>query len=150
MRPVLLGMCNPLSGDPEHALYPHPEGCTGHRVYAMLREVSPDVTRQSYLRGFDRRNLVAVRAWSMTAGRTFAAALKASLEPACEVAVLGAATWSALRLPRTEWLGRYDDYEYCVTWYRVPHPSGLNRWYNDAGNRLAAARLLLRVMESGS
>lgn len=34
-KPLIVGMNNPLSATPEHALYPWPRGCAGHRLYEM-------------------------------------------------------------------------------------------------------------------
>ena len=58
--------------------------------------------------------------------------------------LLGRKVCSAFELESPEWLG----------WYRsaihgrmiaVPHPSGLNRWYNDSENVQRATRLLSAV-----
>jgi hypothetical protein len=57
-RPVLVGMNNPVSSDPAHALFPHPPGCTGYRLWEMLKTRIPHVTRREYLDAFDRRNVV--------------------------------------------------------------------------------------------
>jgi len=40
MKPILLGMNNPLSDDQAHALYPVPDGCTGARAH-KARPVRP-------------------------------------------------------------------------------------------------------------
>lgn len=34
-----------------------------------------------------------------------------------------------------------------ATIYLIPHPSGLNRWYNDADNRSRVARVLKRIWD---
>ena len=141
--PVRLGMNNPLASDPDDALVCWPEGCTGHRVYEMLRAMRPALDEDAYLAMFDRRNLLPGREWSDRAAREAGLELRAHLSGL--VAVLGAKTWAALGLPRREWLGhaRFGG----AWWYRVPHPSGLNQWYNDATNRRAAAALLLQLAD---
>lgn len=150
MRTILLGMNNPLSGDPDHALYPSPAGCTGYRIYEMLREGDGSVSVSKYLRVFDRRNLVAGRAWSPRAGREAGAALRAELRGAT-ILVLGAQTWRSLRFEKRPEPGHEDAvFELCGcgvsnTWHYLPHPSGLNRWYNDPANRAVAVRALTRL-----
>lgn len=142
-RPVLLGMDNPLSSAPEHALYPHPPGCTGWRLYDMLRERLPGVTRGQYLRAFDRRNLCEEK-WSIRAARDRGRWLTRELQGR-EVVVLGAQPRSALGLP--ELLIEPQDRD-GVTWRQIPHPSGRNLWYNDPGHRQMVAVLLEQLFKS--
>lgn len=148
MRPILLGMNNPLSDDARHALFPAPEGCTGHRVWKMLREFDESVSMKRYLEMFDRRNLVSGRAWSLAAARDAATLLHGELENyggadrAPDVIVLGGQTWRALGLERrTNILHSHGLLS--ATFWRIPHPSGRNLWYNEERNRRAAARLML-------
>lgn len=54
---MLVGMQNPWSTDPRHALFPAPPGCTGERLWRALEDVGGH-TRGDYLRAFERRNLV--------------------------------------------------------------------------------------------
>lgn len=144
-RPILLGMNNPLSSEPEHALYPLPPGCTGARIYEMLSEIETTLQRHEYLRMFDRRNLVSGRAWSMGVAREEAEKLHQEVgQYPRTVIVLGAQTWKALGFPQTDWLREHADLFNC-SWWRVPHPSGLNPWYNDMRQRRRAARLMLRL-----
>lgn len=58
--------------------------------------------------------------------------------------LLGVKVCNAFGIERPEWL----------EWYRsalwgpmiaVPHPSGLNRWYNDPDNRTAATEVISQV-----
>jgi hypothetical protein len=145
-RPILLGMNNPLSTDTEHALYPLPEGCTGHRIFCMINEILPasgEISMRQYLEMFDRRNLLSVREWRARDARAAAIGFLAGLRRRA-VIVLGQPTWSALGLSPTTGLLRSDAYFESEFW-RVPHPSGLNRWFNETRNRRAAARLMLRL-----
>lgn len=137
-RPVLLGMNNPLSSDPEHALYPHPPGCTGWRLWDMLQERVPGVTRGQYLRAFDRRNLVDGRSWSREQARTRAESLVLEMRGR-EVVVLGEDPRSALGLPK---LLIEPQELWGATWRQIPHPSGRNLWYNEPEHRLMVAVLL--------
>lgn len=143
-RPVLLGMSNPYDRRPQLALYPVPSASSGGRLCAMMLAVDPDVTRAAYIRAFDRRNLLT-GTWSDAAaeeaGRWARQALMGRI-----VVVLGRRVWDALDLPRQHpdvlpWCDRHD-----TTWRRLPHPSGMNRWYNSAENRLVAGLLLRELI----
>lgn len=74
-----------------------------------------------------------------------------------ELVLLGKNVASAFGMTRVEWLKRYDitigdgDEPPFVT-IRVsvvPHPSGVNRWWNDPKNRRAAGTYLRRVAKRG-
>lgn len=161
MRPVLLAMNNPLSSDPEHALYPWPEGCTGHRLWMMLTTYAIEwhsvaLSQHDYLRAFERRNLLSRREWSARDARAAATELTPLLYLR-RVVVLGASTAKALELRRREWgawttatdcdPGLFGNvkvvqlpksFDYCV----LPHPSGRCREYNDPAMRELAGRTL--------
>jgi hypothetical protein len=133
-------MNNPISSAPEHALYPHPPGCTGHRILGLLQSRLPDVTRAQYLQAFDRRNLLSSRVWNrgqaMEAGLNFVREMR---DTGATVVVLGAQTRDALRLRHELVL---PIVEHGVTWRQLPHPSGRNLWYNDPECAALAAMLL--------
>lgn len=149
-RPVIVGMNNPLSRDPEHALYPYPPRCTGHRLYEMMREYGGDgMSRARYLGTFERRNVLVGEEWSLRRAREAAPELRRLLAGRT-VVYLGQQVLAALELPRVEpltWQSGDLINEGPARWCLVPHPSGLNRWYNDESNRAAAARLLLSLCE---
>lgn len=136
-------MNNPLSQEPEHALFPYPPGCTGWRLYDMLQEACPGVLKHQYLATFDRRNLV-VGDWSVRAARLGARAMYASL---CgrEVVVLGNGPRDAFGLKP---LLLHPQLIAGITWRQLPHPSGRNLWYNDRANRALAAALLAELYNS--
>jgi len=143
-RPVLLGMNNPVSSDPAHALYPHPPGCAGHRLWGMLNEAMPSgeqVSRSQYLRAFDRRNLVAGKTWSQAEARAGAGELTRELRGRV-VVVLGQQPRQALGLPLHL---IHPIVHEGVTWRQVPHPSGRNHYYNDATNRRVVGELLAEL-----
>lgn len=158
-RPVLIGMNNPISSDPEHALYPWPEGCTGHRIYRMICDASaargaPEPTDEQYLSAFDRRNLIGGRSWPTGAGsakiKQAAAGVIAQSLMGGErrVVLLGAEVRRAFGLV-SEPLG--CERTRAGFWiYALPHPSGLCRWYNELGNRARAAELLRSLYAEGS
>ncbi len=136
MRPILVGMNNPQGNTP---LVPYPKGCTGYRIWEMLNEKT-GCYRIDYMNSFERINLVSLPAWCARQARANAEAIRAILEGRTAV-LLGRAVPAALGLGQTPWmvsgwLGKGGVY------YSVPHPSGLNRWYNTATNRDEVASLL--------
>lgn len=97
MKPVLLGMCNPHSDDPAMALWPKPEGATGHRILQMMREAASSVTVAEYLAGFDRRNLLPTKRWDKEAAHRTGPKVREQLEGRT-VVVFGREVWNALGL----------------------------------------------------
>lgn len=148
MKPLLLGMNNPISDEPEFDLYPYPEGSAGHRLWRMM----PEGTRRAeYLGAFDRLNLLRARQWRQADARAAAKVLLPSLDGRF-VVVLGAQVRDALGLPKVEWLSEQAYHvpgEYAFTWVAFPHPSGRNRWLNDARNHARARSVLATIMRSG-
>lgn len=71
-RPVIVGMNNPLSVEPQYVLYPAPEGCAGWRLWRMLNEAC-GASRRQY--GFERVNLLT-GAWSIPRARSAAPDLR--------------------------------------------------------------------------
>ena len=137
MRPLLVGMNNPVSVDPRHALYPVPRGCTGHRLWLVLNELDgTSVSR--YLRLFERVNLVQGR-WNAVTARARAQELRPTMSGRSSV-LLGREVWGAFHLPRVEACASVDLHDAVV--YFVPHPSGRNLWYNDGDNRRRVGELL--------
>lgn len=138
-KTILLGMNNPLSADPSHALYPYPPGCTGNRIYAMIRERVPGLTEDQYLEAFDRRNMLVGEDWNLTAARLAAPKIWESARGR-RIIMLGAAVADAMRVRNRAPLYWHDhaDVQYAL----VPHPSGRNRWYNEGDQRSAASRFL--------
>lgn len=145
MKPVLIAMNNPHSDDPRHALYPAPQGTAGYRLWQMLAEVRPGVTRVSYRDAFDRRNLVLDRVWDSASARGAAALL--DFPPGTVVVVLGDEVRRALGLrpclihPTAD-LGLEGVYT-----RQLPHPSGRCRWYNHPTHRLLAGLLLAELYD---
>lgn len=144
-RPVLLGMNNPLSDRPEHALYPVPDGCTGHRLWTMLNERT-GATKTQYLRAFDRRNLI-IGDWDPGEARLLGAEFVAKSDTVGRVVVvLGEGPRRALGLRKQ----LITPITLNGTIYRqIPHPSGRCRFYNDPVCRAVAALLLEELYETG-
>ncbi len=143
-KPVLLGMNNPLSSRPEHALYPEPVGCTGYNLWKLLH-TRTGASPGEYLEAFDRRNLLSARVWRKP-DATKAAQYWTQMLQGREVVVLGAEPRDALRLPvllvHPQEIGG-------VTWRQLPHPSGRNLWYNVPGNREVAELLMEELYMKG-
>ncbi len=157
-RPLLVGLHNPLSPEPEFALYPLPEHGTGGRILELLR---PDLTRREYLRAFDRVNLLEHD--ERVGGKGYAARLRRARIRLFEhvyagrhetLVLFGADVWRAVnhgaRSVRPSWL-RWDTFTIVgeislrVRFLTLPHPSGRNLWYNEPANRAAAGRALRRL-----
>jgi hypothetical protein len=140
MRPVLIGMNNPVSSKPEHALVPYPPGCTGSRLLEMLKTRIPEVTRHQYLERFDRRNLVPHKVWDGLLAAKHADELFLSFfGTGRTIVLLGADTVKAFNIPR---LLIHPQTIGGATWRQIPHPSGRNLWFNDEANRDLVACLL--------
>jgi len=151
-RTVLIGMNNPHSADPVHALAPYPQGVAGQRLHDMLAAVRPETFRGTYMRGFDRRNVLVGRDWSLRAAQEVAPALWSSLDGR-RVVLLGQAVLTAFRLPATMPLvwqrpeGSLMASPGPAQWCLVPHASGLNRWYNEEINRVLTGLRLEEELE---
>lgn len=148
-RPVLIGMNNPLSSDPRYALAPYPSRVAGHRLWQMLNEVS-GVGRAQYMRAFDRRNVLSSRTWDVHEARRESDGLLETLAGR-KVCILGRDTLNALYLrgtvPPLQW---HHDGTYDLMWCYIPHPSGLNLWYNDDLHRIAVGLRLEQLYEEST
>lgn len=144
-RPVLLGMNNPLSDDPRHALAPYPERSTGHRLWAMLNQQC-GAGRSEYMAAFDRREASERKLWRPEDAKKNAPALIKSLAGR-EVVVLGHSVKDALEL----WalgIGK-PLVAHGVLWRFMLHPSGRSPAYNQPEVRLYAMLLLEELYERG-
>lgn len=145
-KPILCGMNNPLSREPGYELYPLPAGCTGHRLYSMLNERLPSVTRRDYLDTFDRRNLVCGQVFSRALARQEAERMFAELWGSRRtVVLLGQDVVRAFGHPRL--LVEPQEIGGC-TWRQVPHPSGRNLWFNKPEHRKMVGTLLEELYAS--
>lgn len=141
MRPLIVGMNNPISSRPEYALYPWPRGCAGNRLFEMLRDVLPSATMHEYVKRFERVNLVSGR-WHRATARSAARALRPSLT-ARSVVLLGREVAEAFEISPSYPSGTPAPDG--AIFYLMPHPSGRNRQYNDPEVRHAAGCVLARL-----
>lgn len=141
MKPVLIGIHNPVSTQPGYELYPLPVGCTGHRIWQMLAGFDPGITQRGYRDTFDRRNL-CVGVISKRAAREAAERIRAELYGSGRsVVLLGRDVQNAFGVQPSAPAAAQTTVER-ITWYQVPHPSGRNHWYNDPENRRLVSGLL--------
>lgn len=139
-RAVLLGMNNPLwPDDPEKALWPHPSGCTGHRLWQFLSMRVP-VTREQYLDAFERVNMVLGPVWQRRLAEEAAPRLIKRFQGR-HVLALGQEVARALDIPPDAprmlpfpWEG--------MTVRLIPHPSARSLWYNLEANKVALGMIL--------
>jgi hypothetical protein len=135
---TLVGEANPLSDDQRHALLPLPAGCAGDRLRRLA-----GMSRIEYLRTFQRVNLCG-RRWDPREARRRAGELRS--DP-CTLVLLGRRVARAFDVDgpflTTVTAG-------LCTLHLLPHPSGLNRWWNDPGNAALAREFLAEVVLSGS
>lgn len=110
----------------------------------MLDDVHP-TPRALYMRRTERYNVLNARAWDPVAARDVSEDLWSRLEDRT-VLVLGQEVRRVLWLPESEPLVWRSDRG--VRWCMVPHPSGLNRWYNEQLNRLAVGLRLEELVYS--
>lgn len=148
-RPVLVGLDNPLSDDPELALFTHPEGGTGYRLWRMMQEVDYDFTEWMYLRGFERRNLSPHPCTrSVATKQRLWERLERELQLR-KIVLLGAEVRDAAGIPDSPAMSfsKSPSRRSEVAW--VPHPSGRNRFYSVAANRITVGRFLLSLVQHG-
>jgi hypothetical protein len=122
MKPLLVGMHNPISSVDAHALYPLPDGCTGNRIWHMIN-LHRKMTHSEYIDAYDRCNLVCGKIWSARAARVAVPALLERIKGR-RVVLFGDELRTLLKLedlplrPQMAWEAEL----FCA-----PHPSGRNR-----------------------
>ena len=124
-KPLLVGESNPYGSDPHFALYPLPEGGSGHRLCRRIL----GMRCADYLRAFDRANLCAGD-WSEAYAKKSA---RAVLSEIGRVILLGSKVcraFSASFIPFATTDVAYSPSS-VVTALILPHPSGRSRIWND-------------------
>ena len=125
-EPVLVGETTPYSQNPFYALYNRPSNSAGGRLQRLVLGLPP----WNYLE-IKRRNLCTGR-WGMARARNAAATLQQLFPfPGHKLVLLGANVCAAFNLVFTPFsTAEREDWEYYVI---LPHPSGLNRLWNEPG-----------------
>jgi hypothetical protein len=133
-KPLIVGESNPYGGDDYYALYPAPDGCSGHRLCCLILGMDPD----TYLDVFERCNLLRGK-WSAPAAREQARLLwERPSSP--RFILLGSKVAAAFQVP-------FVPFEISEggTMLVLPHPSGRNPVWGKTGviERARAAVLSL-------
>ena len=137
MKTLLLGLENPHSDDPLDDLSTHPKNATGWRLWRMLNRRT-GATEAQYMRAFDRQNIRSFPLECLPGERT--------------VLVLG----NEVRQTLNQWFSLdledtliHPQVRGPTTFRCIPHPSGLNRFYNDPVQRELVAMLLEELYRQG-
>ncbi len=117
---ALVGESNPYGADPDFALYPAPDGCSGQRLCCLIL----GMRRREYLEAFERVNLCA-GPWSLSEARRRAADL---LGEGGRFVLLGRKVADAFGVPHARPFSTVDEVLLCL-----PHPSGLCRSWSEEG-----------------
>ena len=138
-----MGELNPLGVDPRYALYDLPERSSGYR----LRTLVMGVRRTTYNR-IKKLNLCTGE-WSVPAARDRAWDVEVE-NPGSVLVLLGRRVWAAFGaeefahvVGRSEPFTLRHDSSGLNRYLLLPHPSGLNREWNDPAS-VDRARALLR------
>lgn len=119
---TLVGECNPYGGGDDYALFPSPDGCSGHRLCCTVLRMS----RAAYLDCFVRVNLCVGR-WSMPLAVERARRLR---RDAGRLILCGAKVARAFMVA-------YEPVSVVESRLLViPHPSGMCRAWNDPATAL--------------
>jgi hypothetical protein len=119
MKPLLVGELNPYGLDPRYALFPKPERSAGGRLcYKILGYRFA----AEYLKDFDRVNLCTGK-WTVAAARERATELKCAPRPTI---LLGVKACNAFGVA-------FHPFRVTNNYLVLPHPSGLNRLWNEPG-----------------
>lgn len=150
MKPVIVGESNPFGGDEYYALYDEPEGCTGDRLCRMVM----GLRSETYRRSFERRNLLRGSRWSAPRAREAASVLVERLPESRVWILLGKRVAVAFGF-HGEWkppctsvdtIGDRILPPKCGLILALPHPSGLNRMWNDPELSGRCRKLLQSVL----
>jgi hypothetical protein len=143
MKPLLIG-----EAPSKNENIPRPlEGRIGHRLAKFA-----GITFEEYLELFDRVNLLTLRQDTAEKGfefdmelATISAGLLRQTQPERRYMVLlGKRVAEAFRLP----LFYFEEMkEPDHTFIVMPHPSGVNRWFNDSRNLTEAQSFMRRMVE---
>lgn len=132
-KPVLVGECNPYGNDDEYALFPLPVGCAGWRLCHKILALP----RRTYLKRFERTNLVQGTRWSMPAARERAQELQRRVD--ASLVLFGSKVAQAFGYAFAP-LSRPTDRVLIL-----PHPSGRCRMWSTPG-LTEAARFAVRSL----
>lgn len=156
-KPIIIGLFNPYSSNPEHALAPSPERSAGHRLWRMLVDAplvyGPSVflCRQEkikYMGAFDRRNLCQTLNDTRHT-RCKELARRMEIAQGSTVILLGRDVLAAFTCPERPLkpILIHPQVHGGITWRWLPHPSGRTTKYNDPAMRMLAGMLLADIIQ---
>lgn len=144
-------MNNPQGNEP---LFPDPPGCSGWRLWQMLRDASfrgdgGSITSQEYLAAFDRINLCPTSRWDRAAAKRMAPTVL-ELMRGRGTLLLGRTVTQCLGFGSPPWMfanaltvnDKTDGF-----WISVPHPSGMTREYNAVEFRRKVGGILFALYQ---
>ena len=136
MKPLLVGELNPHGSDPRHALFPYPKNGSGGRLcYKIL-----GMSRLQYMSTFDRVNLCTGK-WDRKKAAEKALEIIGETGPRI-IVMLGAKVTRAFMYKY--YVPFIYHQKYGKTMVTLPHPSGLNRIWNDEKN-FRGARAMMQM-----
>ncbi len=138
-KPIIVGESNPFGGDEYYAMYPEPEGCAGDRLCRLVMGLS----RSTYLRQFERSNLLRGDRWSAPAARIASDALRERFSGSDVWILLGRKVATAFELSDVAPASAVYRYRRYIV---LPHPSGRNRAWNDRDLFRRCREILAREM----
>jgi hypothetical protein len=133
-KPLLVGESNPYGGRPYYALYPAPDGCSGHRLCTLIL----GMPRSKYLEVFARTNLCS-GPWLMAEAYENAQKLRVWKAP---IILFGSKVSLAFEFRPFEPFTVADGGKTLV----LPHPSGLCRMWSEPGAIERARALVAEVV----
>jgi uracil-DNA glycosylase len=140
MKPLLVGEAPSKNEDIPRPL----EGRVGRRLAKFA-----GITFTEYIRLFERVNLLAERQdtaehgfqFDMEAAKVQARLLRNAQPQRRVVVLLGKRVAQAFDLPLFYFREMREDHDYTI----IPHPSGINRWYNEERN-MAEVQTFMRQL----
>lgn len=132
-KPLLVGEANPYGGDDYYALYPAPDGCSGHRLCCLILGMH----RADYLDVFERQNLCPTR-WNLRQARKRAAELRTWQS---SLILFGSKVARAFEFVPFRPFEMADGGKTLI----LPHPSGLCRMWSEPGAFQRARTLVGQV-----
>lgn len=136
---VIVGM-NSTSTD--NALVPDKPNSSAQRMINIVNEFFPGSMDHKRWLKFDRKNVLTYPVWDLKRAKKSAVELRPYLEDK-NVLILGRETMRALGLfYRSSNIGWWQRGPKGMHFCNMPHPSGLNRYYNDPDMRKKLADIL--------
>ncbi|AIK68348.1 hypothetical protein P10VF_135 [Rhizobium phage vB_RleM_P10VF] len=146
-KTVLLGMNNP---DPNDAFRARIKTGSGYRLLSFMNEyLEPQkikIDAGDFERMFDRRNMLDEEKWDFKRATKRRDEVLRGLA-GCRVIMCGGAVAETLDMDihsSFEWFMSLG-----IAWCKIPHPSGVNRIYNEKMPRIRAGEILWTELQRG-